>query len=480
STSTNSNTVASVPLAFQIPNINPANTNVCQGFVPDWDKQTYLQAVKGSSFQVSKTGTIEMKAGKMLAAAGDKRLRIETGVSAVLLDPHAVAVITAANNGEAAAQVTVLETPNQSGVVVRTPGGQFIAMKAADDLKVGNNGQALQGNAGSNFFVMQAKADISRMISEDGLLQCRYTTMPTEWKANPNNLGLPPSSKPAKSQTGIAGKPFRPIGHEVLANGSSSEAIASAAAIGTGGSTMMEAIDGKDAANIAIKKAPCVSCGFTGHKEHLAMVPAPAAKAAPSVPAIASNAPAAIKQVNAGEQFISEGNTLIAPDKDTVVRTKHATIQVKKGAVVAVVVEANSTRVLDLHDNHAGEVRVSFGKRHVELRPGSEIDLVEGTVLDGQKLIARADNLAHRSMEFLSYDDNKVAVLSEFSMVDAFMKHPVLLQLRLSDDAQDQKILNQLAKTTAALFVAQKAARGPYYSTPGALGVASKPSSTTK
>jgi hypothetical protein len=469
-----------------------------------------------------------MKGGEMLAMAGDKRLRIQTAVSSVLLDPHAVAIIKSANGDRMTDEVTVIDSPKNGGVVVRVPGGQFFALNASEQINIeeANGNAPLNGGANhGETSVMQAKADISRLMTEHVLLQCVYQALPTKWTSTPAQYGLPANKQPRK-ETGVASRTNRPISHVIEEKESftpiasvetvSSSALQSSAAIETVSSAIQSsapairvstALGGLDTIGsysvnggtpaVALPKTSCLKCSSMEKVEHMSTAPAPHREmpehviAAAAIPAISKqmvqNAPAVasvqdnqLTKIAEDMYELKDGDILMAPERTTKVKTAQGIVQIKKGAMVIIQAERKITRVLDLHDKSNSDVIVYFGQQTVKMQPGGEIALVEGSNRDAQKLMTRAENVAHRAMQFVPYEEGKIAVFSQFSMVDALGKHPILMQLRLSNDKADEKLLDNLLKTTAAIFLSQRSDRGPYYSAPGHTGVASTNTSPTK
>ena len=450
----------------------------------------------------------------MLAMAGDKRLRIQTAVSSVLLDPHAVAIIKSANGDRMTDEVTVIDSPKNGGVVVRVPGGQFFALNASEQVNIEEvNGNApLKGGAKhGETSVMQAKADISRLMTEHVLLQCVYQALPTKWTSSPAQYGLP-ANKPQHKETGVASRTVHPISHVIEERESFTpiaavETVSSALQSGAPAISVSTASGGLDTMGsysvnsgtpaVALPKASCLKCSSMEKVQYMSTAPAPhrempehviAAAAIPAiskpmvqnVPAMASVQDDQLSKIAEDMYELKSGDILMAPERTTKVKTAQGIVQIKKGAMVIIQAERRITRVLDLHDKSNSDVTVYFGQQTVKMQPGGEIALVEGSNRDAQRLMTRAENVAHRAMQFVPYDEGKIAVFSQFSMVDALGKHPILMQLRLSNDKADEKLLDNLLKTTAALFLSQRSDRGPYYSAPGHMGVASTNTSPTK
>jgi hypothetical protein len=441
-----------------------------------------MQAVPGSKFQVAQSGTVELSSGEMLAIAGDKRLRIETAVSAVLLDPGAVAVIKTSNEGQQATSVVVVDEPKNGGVAVRVPGGQFFALHASESLNVsdtntlsgsaaggsapGSAGQnaALAGGAHKDFYVMKAQADVGRLMRENPLIQCVYQQIPTKQRSTPEQYGLPGKQAPA-SKEGLAGKgSMKPISYESVADTYSPAADSPAGSGSSGGR-----------AQLVLPAVPCRSCSSIEPHAYLAMVPSPKLTPPAVLRADPPGLAPSLVKLSAGEYELRDGDSLFAPTRKIAVKTNQTVISINKDNIVLVMAKRSQTRVLNLHDVGFNDVKVNFGKFGVTLHPGQEIDLLEGTVADGQNLMVAADNVAHRRMRFVKCPEKMVAVLSDFSLVSAFTRNSLLSQLRESEDASDKKIVNTLYKTTAALFLSQSPTRGPYYLGTGVLGVAGTP-----
>lgn len=438
---------------------------ICYGFTPDWDSQTYVQSMPDAKFQVAQTGTLELNSGEMLAIAGDKSLRVETDVAAVMLEPGAVALIKAAKNGEADSSVIVVNEPRHGGVAVRVPGGQFYALHASEKLTISNRGPiAGKHNAptghiekdgipvGGDYYVLQAKVNLNRLMSENPLVSCVYKQIPGEHKKAPEYERK--SEMLAFNTTAGSDELLKPVAYQTV-NAYSP----------LSGSATQVSLDGNS--QLVLPKSGCRACNTEKHL-HLALVTAPEYQ----LPTVSSVAEAAVKPAVsrvAADQFeMSEGESLFAPSRKLSVKTDHGIVNINKGAIVMIITNGKGTRVLDLHDVGLNDVKVAFDNRVVTLHPGQELDLVQGDVAEGKRLMADPDNIAHRRTKVSNYGDNMVAVTSDFSLVNALTMHPLLVQLNRSADPADKKLLDTLCKTTAALFVSQGASHGPYYAPSGA------------
>ncbi|HEY9870144.1 MAG TPA: hypothetical protein V6D08_13340, partial [Candidatus Obscuribacterales bacterium] len=450
----------------------------CQGFYIERERDTYLQATPGSRFKLAESGAVELGNGQMLATSGKRGLRIQTAVAEVLLDPDVAALIR--TDDIKLTDVTVVDAPEDTGVVVRVAGRQFFALRATEQAVISNRKlgrAALEADDGvkranitakkrASYFVMQARVPIADLMARSMILQCRFERI--TW----------PMRKYEEKQYGLAALPPR-VGrldagstdrNRAVLSGSPQKVVQVAMGLGTRGI----APAGQGA--LAPDREICDSCPSSYNQLLMGNV-----KGYGNGDRIREH----IQRIwmTPGTNFHSTGKdvfdlpagtVLLAAQRDMAITTPLSTVMLSRGTIAIVSADDTLTRLMNLNDRKPGGARLVFGSTCVALNPGEQVDYLLGRQIDAKRLMMRPDSVAHRRMRFQSAAQGTVIALSDFSMVDALTRHPLLAQLRASREGSDRTLLNSLVKVAAAIALSQNLERGPYYAAPAGVGVALK------
>lgn len=157
---------------------------------------------------------------------------------------------------------------------------------------------------------------------------------------------------------------------------------------------------------------------------------------------------------------ITRGSVLIRGKQAVTVDAPNCSITAPRDTAIIVTVSRGITRLLDVVDpNNA--IRMQVGKRVISLRSGSETDVVTDPRGRAQERVW-SDGLARRNVEVLFESDAIGIVQGEFSFVAALGGHPLMQDLRESNDKDDQQLLSRIMKSAAAVQVTLDRIKGPY------------------
>ncbi|MBX9721707.1 MAG: hypothetical protein K2X81_09955, partial [Candidatus Obscuribacterales bacterium] len=169
---------------------------------------------------------------------------------------------------------------------------------------------------------------------------------------------------------------------------------------------------------------------------------------------------AEISGTSPGNYSIMRGTVMIRGNQAITVNAPNCIITAPKDTAFIVSVARGITRLLDVVDpNNA--IRMQVGKRIIALRSGSETDVVTDPKGRAQERVW-ADGLARRNVEVLFESDSIGIVQGEFSFVSALGGHPLMQELRESNDKKDQQLLSRIMKSAAAVQVTLDRIKGPY------------------
>lgn len=152
----------------------------------------------------------------------------------------------------------------------------------------------------------------------------------------------------------------------------------------------------------------------------------------------------------------------VAQSKDAKIELPGGSLSIKRGSVVAFAYSDSGVAILNLHDNGGGDVVFQIGKKKVVLFPGHELVLAEGkSNVVGQ--LQPISQLAIRRPEVLASIGNVKLCASEFSIPSCAKEVPPVRSVFVSRAVENQKIVNKVLKTAAALHLLTAKA-GPYSS----------------
>lgn len=168
-----------------------------------------------------------------------------------------------------------------------------------------------------------------------------------------------------------------------------------------------------------------------------------------------------IEETGNNSYRLVSGTALIEAADEMTVQLGNASIHLTKGATVAVYTDGTTSGVQDLCDLGVGKVFFVADKKYLSLRPGQEAVLTVGPSTGVGHKIA-ADQLGRRRMKVVPIQEATHLVTSEFSLVDHMNKNHLLKGLRSSPEKHDQKLMNSILKSAAALSLTVDRSHGPY------------------
>jgi hypothetical protein len=160
-----------------------------------------------------------------------------------------------------------------------------------------------------------------------------------------------------------------------------------------------------------------------------------------------------MSRINEGLYKLESGTVLVYERKPMKIQTPHCEIDINARSAVLISAEPEVTDTLDLYDWRYGGVKVSVGTRTKPLSPGDEIAMVAASSPEAAQHLVLKDGLNRRKMKVVSLGNNQFAVASQFSLVDAMLKRPLVSQLKSSQDKDDRATYEQIVKTAAALYM---------------------------
>ncbi len=157
---------------------------------------------------------------------------------------------------------------------------------------------------------------------------------------------------------------------------------------------------------------------------------------------------------------ISSGKLLLETTGPCVVTTPISEIFIKRNALVLIRAEQNAARCLVLWDNDLGAVTVVCQKRHARLGPGEEAFVTDH---DPKGSEIMADEIGRRRIKVHVLGSGKAMTTSEFSLLQALERDPLLYEMFRSPDDRDRILKEKIIKIAAVLNMVT--GRRGYYTT---------------
>lgn len=152
---------------------------------------------------------------------------------------------------------------------------------------------------------------------------------------------------------------------------------------------------------------------------------------------------------HAQKMTMNNGNTLFAPNVDTVVETPNGSVKIAARSVVLVSNSNQGLAVFDLEDQHKGSVSVESNGHIVTLSPGRHVLLTPNHGAEFAQINA-IETVAHKNVAS-SLKNGMRAHVSEFSIPSAIDTVAPLKALVKSNHPEAKKIASRMMKTTAIL-----------------------------
>ncbi|MBS1989117.1 MAG: hypothetical protein JSS83_01295 [Cyanobacteria bacterium SZAS LIN-3] len=148
---------------------------------------------------------------------------------------------------------------------------------------------------------------------------------------------------------------------------------------------------------------------------------------------------------------LMSGPALIAPDKDTVVRTGFGSVRVAARAVALIVAFEGGLAVYNLHDNRHDAVVVERGAQKLSIMPGQNAVVTNRNVRFFEE-VNPAAFVGYRRVSGRIDESGVKTFRSEFNIFSLIQGCEPLKQLIKSDEPAKQKLVNSMLKTAAILF----------------------------
>lgn len=158
---------------------------------------------------------------------------------------------------------------------------------------------------------------------------------------------------------------------------------------------------------------------------------------------------------------LKQGSVLVHARNPMRIDAPNCSLLANPESAVIITVTKDVTRVLDLFDTSTGSVQTVVGQFTVDLRPGREVDVMNGSRIGAQGR-AWSDGLARRNTQTVSVSSDVQIVKGEYSMVDALSRHPLLYALRKSTLKEDKDLTAKIMKVGATIQYVFDRTRGPY------------------
>lgn len=142
------------------------------------------------------------------------------------------------------------------------------------------------------------------------------------------------------------------------------------------------------------------------------------------------------------------------------IKTPHGSIEIFKGAVVLICAEEDLTRFFVLCEPFGGSVRVTTNTHYRKATSGSEVDVIDSDTADSALQKVLRDGVRRRKLKMHPAGDNHFISTQQFSIPDAVLKQPVLVNLHTSQDKFKHRLYEKIVKTAAAISVS--GSREPY------------------
>ena len=158
-------------------------------------------------------------------------------------------------------------------------------------------------------------------------------------------------------------------------------------------------------------------------------------------------------QVNSGVRALGlhKGNVLLAPTRDTEVRTTFGNVDVAAGSLALVMLSDRGLSVYDLDDIHRAALVVRAGGGAIPLIPGTHATITTAFT-ESFELVNPAHGFGYRDLHEQNMGCSMKAYLSEFSIASAIHAVRQIRQLLNSVSPQARKLSQHLMKTAAIVI----------------------------
>ncbi len=428
----------------------------CQPFSFAGDDGTVIIGSGGTTFAPSVNHTVILKAGKMVASAGQGGLIVETaqgnitipsdGTTIVEQDRPGVVRVANLLGGETKISMQV----NGETKELKAAAGEELIVADADLSEEelipvdGVDREPLDAGKIVGLQVKKSKFERKAMIGRDMLINCNMgcfsiTMRKTidKLKQEIGNDAVPPKMSRSPKQDAPAkignGAPAAPV------SGKISSAPASK----------------------ATETSPIVPIAYTTGSN--AIIGSALRSLATDTAMIKETRGTKLVMEKPGVVNLRGGEALVAASRATLVRTGDSLVSVAPGTIALVSNENNIVKVRCLYDNSAHSVKLYAGSKLMTLSSGEEF--IIGAPDESINTALKSDPLGRRKIQ--RYDLNKdISLLhTEFSLVSLMQNNLILGELLKAADADDHAMAEKLVKMAAVLT--QVTARHGAYSATG-------------
>lgn len=415
-------------------------------------KESFLQATQGTQLQVAGAGEVKVSNGQVVVKTGNEKLTLMPASARVTLKPHAVASIES-HPGQPTT-IVALDALGEDGVTVQVgngfyalhPGEQIMITQRPTKEQLAQDIQTVEtaGSAQDHVYVLRASVNLPEFIPKMAFLECRTCAF----------------------RHYIESK-FQEDGHVALTEAPYADISINSPTNSTGRKSTIS----NNPRQFADGMKPI---GFV--------------EIAPGMPGVASatkdpdgfilGSKTTIERVGVDHYKLESGNLLLQPQNSTRIDTSHGQLFVKSGAIVLMAAGRHITRVRNMHDNYANDIVFVVAGLTVNLTEGREVTITDST----NEALPRVyeDGMSRRGVNLTKHAGLQV-VTADFSILNAFMLQPLLLELRRSKASNDIRMTNTILKTAAAISLVFDRYKGPYYAPvimPGT-GLAGRPNEMT-
>ena len=408
------------------PGSNTTIGNQCLAYAVYDSKESFLQATQGTQLQVANSQNIKVSNGQVVVRAGDTAMTLLPASAEVTLKPHAVAVIDS-REGQPTS-VTALDALGTDGVVVHVgkesyalqPGQQIMITGhiSKGDLAGGSTELADQTSEEDHTYVLRASVNLSEYVPKMAFLQCRTCAFRHYLDSKFQKDGQIAEKTPTPGMSNIA-----PTAPQVVGAVGPTKQLRPVA--------YFEPTAEKDGDKL--------TSGPVGFR-HATRV--------------------AIESIGENHFKLDTGNVVFQSKNPARIDTPHGQVFIKSGAIVLMSAGPRITRVRDLYDSHPKDVTVLLAGHTVELSPGREATISD-TNSESLALLY-ADGMSRRNVTIANQAGLQV-VTADFSILNALMVQPLIVQVRRSAAAEDVRMTNTIMKTASAISLVIDRYKGPYH-----------------
>jgi len=403
----------------------------CVSYSVEDARESFLQATEGTELLVTSGNGVKVSNGQVVVKAGNDELVLRPSSARVTLKPHAVASIES-QPGQPTS-IVALDALGEDGVTVQVgqasyelkPGEQILITESPtkEQLALGTRTVETPGSLQDHVYVLRASVNLPEFVPKMVFLQCRNCAFRDHIE----------SKFQAEGHVAVTDAPS-----PTISNNSSS----------TPGNTGMS--NGVNQFASTFKPIAFVE----------AAAATPGVESGTSDPAgFKLGSKTTMERVGADHYRLERGNLLLQPQNSTRIDTPHGQLFVKKGAIVLMATNARLTRVRDLHDNHLNDVVFLANGRTVNLSPGKEATICDTT---GEALtLVYEDGMSRRGVHLANHAGLQI-VTADFSILNAFMLQPLLLNLNHSKASDDVRMTNTIMKTGCSISLGIDRYKGPY------------------